>query len=210
MNELVSDSSDTQQLLGQARGGDRKAFEQLFARHRAYLHRVVGLRLNSRLRARLDPSDVVQETQLEAFRRLADFLERQPMSFRLWLRKTAQERLLVIRRRHMHAARRSLEREVPLPERSSLILARQLLAAGSTPSARLDRRELARKVRQALAQLPETDQEILIMRAFEGLSNQEVGQVLDLDPGTASKRHGRALLRLHRILSEGGLTESQL
>jgi RNA polymerase sigma-70 factor (ECF subfamily) len=90
-----------------------------------------------------------------------------------------------------------------------LLLAQQLLAPGSTPSQRLDRREMARRVRQALAQLPESDREILLMRAYEGLSNQEVGYLLEIDPDAASKRHGRALLRLHKILSQGGRTESQ-
>lgn len=210
MSDVTPDSTETQDLLRQAGAGDRQAFDRLFARYRSYLRQVIALRLDPKVRARVDPSDVVQETQLEAFRRLADFLERQPMPFRLWLRKTAHERLLVIRRQHVHAARRAVGREVPLPERSSLLLAQQLLATGSTPSQRLERRELARRVRQALAQLAEADQEILIMRAFEGLSNQEVGYVLEIDPGTASKRHGRALIRLHQILSEGGLTESQL
>jgi RNA polymerase sigma-70 factor (ECF subfamily) len=210
MDDIAPDSADTQELLRQARSGDRQAFELLFARYRSELRRLIALRLEPKIRARLDPSDVVQETQLEAFCRLPDFLERRPMPFRLWLRKTAYERLLVARRRHLQAARRAVGREVPLPERSSLLLAQQLLAPGSTPSQRLDRRELAQRVRQALAQLPEPDQEIVIMRAFEGLSNQEVSYVLDIDPGTASKRHGRALLRLHKILSQGGLRESQL
>jgi RNA polymerase sigma-70 factor (ECF subfamily) len=207
MDEVTPDSAETQDLLRRARGGDRPAFERLFDRYRAYLCQVIALRMDPQLRARLDPSDVVQETQLEAFCRLPDFLERRPMPFRLWLRKTAQERLLVSRRRHLRAARRAVGREVPLPEHSSLLLAQQLCAAGSTPSQRLDRQELARRVRQALARLPEADQEILLMRAFEGLSNQEVGCVLDLEPGTASKRHGRALLRLHKLLAEGGLGE---
>jgi RNA polymerase sigma factor (sigma-70 family) len=61
-----------------------------------------------------------------------------------------------------------------------------------------------------LAQLPEADREILLMRSFEGLSNQEIGCLLDLEPGAVSKRHGRALLRLRQLLLEGGLTESQL
>jgi RNA polymerase sigma-70 factor (ECF subfamily) len=165
--------------------------------------------MDPKIRTRIDPSDVVQETQLEAFCRLPDFLDRRPMPFRLWLRKTAYEQLLRARRQHVQAGRRAVGREVPLPERSSLLLAQQLLAPGSTPSQRFDRDELAQRVRQAMAQLPEADQEILIMRASEGLSNQEVAYVLDIDPGTASKRHGRALLRLHQILSQGGLTESQ-
>jgi RNA polymerase sigma-70 factor (ECF subfamily) len=209
MSEVTPDSAETQQLLEQARTGDRQAFERLFARYRSYLRQVIALRLDPRVRARVDPSDVVQETQLEAFRRLPDFLERRPMPFRLWLRRTAHERLIVNRRHHVQAARRSVVREVPLPERSSLLLAGQVLASGSTPSLRLQRRELARRVNQALAQLPEPDREVLLMRAFEGLSNQEAACVLGLDPGTASKRHGRALLRLHQILSQGGLTESQ-
>lgn len=208
MDESAPDSADIQDLLRQAQTGDRHAFETLFARYRAELRRVIALRLDPKIRARVDPSDIVQETQLEAFCRFPDFLERRPMPFRLWLRKTAYERLLVARRQHVQAARRAVGREVPLPERSSLLLAQQLLAPGSTPSQRLDRRELAQRVRQALTQLPEPDQEILIMRAFEGLSNQEVAYVLDLDPNTASKRHGRALLRLHQILSQGGRRES--
>src|SRR5258708_5691482 len=128
MDERWSDSEDTVRLLVQAQAGDRGAFEQLFARHRPFLRQVVSLRIDPRLRARVDPSDVVQETQLEAYRRLGDFLQRQPMPFRIWLRKTACERLLKIREHHVAAARRSLQREVQLPDRSSLLLARHLLA----------------------------------------------------------------------------------
>jgi DNA-directed RNA polymerase specialized sigma24 family protein len=61
-----------------------------------------------------------------------------------------------------------------------------------------------------VARLPEADQEILLLRTYEGLSNQEAAYVLGLDPATASKRHGRAVLRLHRLLVEDGLTGSQL
>jgi RNA polymerase sigma-70 factor (ECF subfamily) len=208
MDMISPDSTETRNLLSQVEAGDRQAFERLFARYRAYLRQVVEVRLDPRVRARVDPSDVVQETQMEAFRRLPDYLARRPMPFRLWLRKTAQERLLVTRRQHLEAGRRAVDREVPLPERSSLLLARSFLA-GSTPSRQLDRKELARRVRQAVARLSETDQEILLLRAFEGLSNQEVACLLDLDPATASKRHGRALLRLQKLLAEGGLAESE-
>jgi RNA polymerase sigma-70 factor (ECF subfamily) len=210
MSKVSPDAVEIQELLRQAGAGNRDAFAKLFARFRSELRRMVALRLDRRLRARVDASDIVQETQLEALRRLPEYLERRPMPFRLWLRKTAQERLLVVQRQHLRAARRTVDREVPLPDRSSLLLAQQLAACDSTPSQRLDRRDLAHRVRQGLARLPEADREILIMRTFEGLSNQEVGHLLDIDPGTASKRHGRALLRLHRILSDSGMTESQL
>ena len=95
MHEGTADSDETRRLLGQAQAGDRRAFEELFARHHDYLHRVIALRLDPRMRARLDASDVVQDTQLEAFRRLSDYCRRRPMPFRLWLRKTAQELSLI-------------------------------------------------------------------------------------------------------------------
>jgi RNA polymerase sigma-70 factor (ECF subfamily) len=208
MDELAPDSAETQRLLEQVRAGDRLAFEQLFTRHRPFLLRVIELRLDPRLRARVDPSDVVQETQLEAFRRLEDYLERQPMPFLLWLRKTACERLLMAQRQHVGAARRAVGREVPLPDASSLQLVQPLLAGGSTPSQRLDREELADRVRQAVARLSETDREVLLLRNLEMLSNQEAAQVLQIDPAAASQRYGRALLRLRKLLVASGLMES--
>src|SRR5262249_62325852 len=97
--------------------------------------------------------------------------------------------------------------EVALPARSSLALAGKLCAAGSSPSQQLARQEVARRVRRAVGQLPEEDREILLLRDFEGLSNPEIGLILDLDAGVVSKRHGRALLRLRKLLLDTGLTE---
>ncbi len=210
MRDVEPDSAGTEALLERARAGDDRAFDHLFARHRAALLAFVELRLDRRLRTRMDPSDVVQEAHLEAVRQFSDFLQRKPMPFRLWLRKTTYERLLTIHRRHLNAAGRDVKREVPLPDRSSLGLAHTLLAPDSTPSRQLAASELARRVRQAVARLPEADREILLMRTFEGASYQEIACVLDIRADTAKKRHGRALLRLHKILLEGGLTESDL
>jgi RNA polymerase sigma-70 factor (ECF subfamily) len=209
MDQAKPDTCDTEQLLQQARAGDRQAFEDLFARHRAYLHQVVALRLDPRIRSRLDPEDVVQEAQLEAFRRFGDFLERRPMSFRLWLRKTTYERLLMLQRYHRQVERRSVDREVGLPDGSAFALVQQLLAGGSTPSKHLQRAETARCVREVLTQLSETDREILLMRNLEALSNQEVAEVLQIEPVAASQRYGRALLRLRKLLRASGLLESQ-
>ena len=210
MDELTPDSTETRNLLEQIQAGDREAFERLFVRHRPELREFIALRLDPRIRARVDPSDVVQETQMEAYRRLQDYLERQPMPFHVWLRKTAYERLVMTRRQHLQAGKRTMEREVPLPDRSSQLLAQRLLSAASTPSQQLQRRELVRRVRQALARLAPADREILLMRNFEELSYQEVGFILGLEPAAARQRHGRALLRLHKLLSEGGLTGSEL
>jgi RNA polymerase sigma-70 factor, ECF subfamily len=208
MSQVTPDSAETQRLLQRIRTGDRQAFEKLFARHRRYLRQVVDLRLDPKVRSRLDPCDVVQETHLEVFRRMPDYLKRRPMPFRLWLRKTAYERLVMVQRHHVQAGRRAVGREVVLPDRSSVQLFRQLLAPGLTPSQELARDERARRVRQAVAQLSEIDREILLMRNLEGLSNHEVAHVLEIEPAAASQRYARALLRLRKLLLAGGFSES--
>jgi RNA polymerase sigma-70 factor, ECF subfamily len=207
MDEATPGSAETDRLLQAAADGDQRAFAELFARYRPYLDRIIALRLETRSQARFDASDVVQETQLEVFRRLGEFLQRRPMPFRLWLRKTAIERLLKLRERHVEAKRRTVQREVPLPEGSSLLLAQRLLAAGSTPSQRLSRRELAGRVNRALARLPDLDREVLLMRHFEGLPYEEMGLTLEIAPAAARKRYGRALLRVQKLLIEDGLLE---
>jgi RNA polymerase sigma-70 factor (ECF subfamily) len=156
----------------------------------------------------VDPSDVVQEAQLEAVRRLPDYLRRRPMPFWLWLRKIAQERLIMAYRRHAVAGCRSVGRAVALPASSSAVLGRQLLAPASSPSQVLRRQELAGRVRQAVAEISGADREIVLMRNFEQLTNQQAAAVLGIDPATASQRYGRALMRLRAILADLGVTGS--
>jgi RNA polymerase sigma-70 factor (ECF subfamily) len=201
------DSHETYKLLDQARSGDRAAFSALFARHRPALRRFVTIRLDTRLRARVDPSDVVQETQLEAYRRLDDYLQRQPMPFHVWIRRTAYERLVDLRRRHIESARRATGREVALRDRSSLLLAQRLIGPGSTPSRDLERRELTRRVRQVVGLLPDGDREVLFLRVYEDLPYEDIAGILGIEPAAARKRHGRALLKLHALLTEHGLTD---
>ncbi|MGH9676970.1 MAG: sigma-70 family RNA polymerase sigma factor, partial [Candidatus Acidiferrum sp.] len=199
---------ETERLLSLVGGGDRAAFDLLFARHRSYLRRVVELRLDQRMQARVDPSDVVQEAQMEAFRRLPDYLARRPMAFRLWLRKTVQERLLMAERFHRGASRRAVGREVPLNDYSSLHWAKHLQASADTPSQLVTTREKARQVRQAVAHLSAIDREILVLRNLEELSNRETAELLGIDPAAASQRYGRALLRLRRVLTDRGILEA--
>jgi RNA polymerase sigma-70 factor (ECF subfamily) len=203
-----ADSEETRTLLGAARAGDPHALGRLLAHHQVYLARFAELRLDPRLRARFDPADVVQEALLEALRRLPRYLEQPGLPFRLWLRQLVHDRLLNLRRDHAGTARRSVDREVALPEGSAVDLAGQLLAAGSSPSQHLNRQELARRVREAMAALAEADREVLLLRHFEGLSNPEAAALLGLSAAAVSKRYGRAVLRLHEILFAGGLTES--
>jgi RNA polymerase sigma-70 factor (ECF subfamily) len=210
MDERSSDSAETLALLRQARDGDSHALERLLEQHQPYLRRFVELRLDPKLRPRVDPADIVQEACLEAMRRLPGFLESPPMPFQLWLRQITLDRLIMVRRRHVGAARRSVEREAALPDGSSCALARQLFAPDSSPSGRAGKEELAVRVRAAVDRLSEADREIILMRTFESLAFEDVARLLSIDPAAARKRHGRALLRLHQVLSEEGITESQL
>jgi RNA polymerase sigma-70 factor (ECF subfamily) len=197
-------------LLEQVRNGDRAALDQLLGRYRSDLRTFVDFHLDARLRARVDASDVVQEAQLEVARRMDDFLDRRPMPFHLWLRQTAYENLVRLRRRHVEADCRSVNSEIPLPDSSTALLARKILSQEPNPGQCAAEQELAGRLRQALGQLSETDAEILLMRTLEGLTNKEAAQVLGIDVSAASRRYGRAILKLRQILFESVLSESQI
>jgi RNA polymerase sigma-70 factor (ECF subfamily) len=208
MPEIKPDSAETQELLTALRRGESRAIEDLLERHRPALRAFIEFHFDARLRARMDPSDVVQETQLEVMRRMGDFLANRPMPFRLWLRKKAMDRLLNLRRDHLARARRSVAREEAFPDRSSLLVARPLLARGPSPSQLLQSRELAERVSRAVARLAPADREILLLRHAEDLPFEEIGCLLDIEAATARKRFGRALIRLQKALRDEGLWES--
>lgn len=195
MTAATSDSEITCHLLERVRRGDRAALDELLAEHRPYLHRLVELRFDPQLQPRADPSDVVQETLFTAAERIEDYLRRQPMPFWLWLREMACDRLVELQRRHVGAARRSVGKEVSLPAASSMDLARSLFG-NSTPSEQAAAAELAEQVRRAVDRLESDDRAIIVLRNYEQLSNQQAAEVLGIETSAASKRFGRALLRL--------------
>ncbi len=207
MAEVQPDSAETRALLERVARHDADALEELLANHRAGLRDFIEFHLDPRLRARVDPSDVVQETQMELVKRMEDYLAQRPMPFRLWMRKKAYERLLNLRRDHLLRERRSVRREVALPDRSSLALARPLLANQPTPSQEAEARELAEQIARAVAQLGEADREILLLRHAENLPFEEIACLLELAPAAARKRFGRALIRLQTLLRAEGLLE---
>jgi RNA polymerase sigma-70 factor (ECF subfamily) len=207
MSDIASDSEKTEGLLERIGQGDRQALDQLLDHVRPLLCSFISLRFDRRLRSRLDASDVVQETQLRIARRIGDYLEQRPMPFDLWVRKLAYERLLDSRRGHCASACRSVQREEAWPERSSFLLAQRIIHSGSTPSRDLQRRELTRRVSQLVGMLPDADREVLFLRVYESLSYDEIAGILGIESAAARKRHGRALLKLHALLTEHGLTD---
>jgi RNA polymerase sigma-70 factor (ECF subfamily) len=196
---------DTEELLCRTGAGDGQARGQLLQRHRRRLRKLIALRLDPRLAARIDPSDIVQEALAEADRRLDRYLAERPLPFYPWLRQIGLDRLADQRRRHVGAARRSIRREAEhagLPDASAAELADRLLDQGESPSAGLLREELQARVRAALAALPELDREVLVLRYLEQLSAREVGAVLGVSEAAAKKRALRALQRLRALLQD--------
>jgi RNA polymerase sigma-70 factor (ECF subfamily) len=201
---MLLGSPDTEELLARASGGDSAARGQLLALHRQRLCKMVALRLDRRLAARVDPSDVVQEALLEAARKLPDYLRQRPVPFYPWLRRLAWEHLIKLHQRHLNTRKRSAAREekriLALPDESALALAQRLVAPGTSPSNRLVQEELRARVRAALARLPEGDREVLAMRYLEQLSMNEIAAVLGINEGAVKMRHTRALRRLSGLL----------
>jgi RNA polymerase sigma-70 factor (ECF subfamily) len=194
---------DTDALLVQASQGDAAAGHELLIRHRDRLKRMVAVRLDRRLLARLDPSDVVQEALAEAARRLPDYLRERPLPFYPWLRQLAADQLNKVYRRHLQAGKRDARREeAPLPDESALELAQRLVGRGTSPSNQLARREERDRVRDALARLSERDREVLVLRSLEQLSTREVAEVLGVPEGTVKSRHVRALERIRGLLGD--------
>lgn len=203
---MAPDERESDDLLRRAEGGERAARDELFARNRERLKRFVCLRLDRRLAARVDPSDVVQETLAEAHRKMDDYLRGRPLPFYPWLRQIAWDKLVELHRRHVRAQRRSVTREeaidLPLAEESGAELAERLAARGSSPSGRLVRAEAKQRVQAALERLSADDREVLVMRHLEQLKISEIAAVLGISEAAVQSRYRRAAERLHRLLSE--------
>jgi RNA polymerase sigma-70 factor (ECF subfamily) len=199
--------SVTQNLLAEAKGGDRSAVNRLLERHRTSLRKLIQLRLDRKVAQRVDASDIVQDVLLEANSRLQEYLCNPRMPFHLWLRQLAQDRMIDMHRRHRGAQRRSLDRERSLAspqfaDQSGFDLMGQLADHELTPAAASIRKELETRFLTALEQLEDEDRDILLMRHFEQLGNSEVAEALGLSTAAAGMRHLRALRKLRAILGE--------
>ena len=192
-----------------ARGGDSSARNELLDRHRHALLRMIELRLDRRVRARVDASDVVQNVLVTADRRLSEYLDNPQVPFFLWLRQLAKDSVIDAHREHRKAMKRSVDREQrprisPQFDDSTIQLAAVLKDEGVTPAAAATMNEFRIHFESALLELSETDREIILMRHYEYLSNKEVAMALDLTEHAASMRYIRALRHLGQMLRKSG------
>lgn len=203
----MSLDEQTAALLERLRASDDKALGELFMLHRERLWRMLYVRLDRRLASRVAPDDVLQETFLDVARRIGEYLADPAVPFYVWLRFLAVQRMQMIQRLHLGAQMRDVNLEVALPQgdaplATSESMAGQLIGDLTSPSQAAIRHELQERLRTALDAMDPLDREVLALRHFEELGNNEVAQVLGITKEAASKRHVRALRRLKEVFGE--------
>jgi RNA polymerase sigma-70 factor (ECF subfamily) len=203
---------DVRDIYEQLRGGGRGALAALFNRYRDRLRRMVMLRMDDRLRARVDASDVLQEAYLDVERDLDAYLADPRLPPLLWLRIHVGRRLAQVHRQHVGTQMRDAGLEISLyrgalPEASSAALASMLLGRLTSPTEAARRAERLLQVQEALNSLDPIDREVLALRHFEQLGRAEAAQVLGITQEAGAKRYFRALKRLKDVLATmpGGL-----
>jgi RNA polymerase sigma-70 factor (ECF subfamily) len=202
----MSVAEQTAALLDRLRGRDDQALGELFMLYRERLWRMLYVRLDGRLASRVAPDDVLQETFLDVARRIGEYLADPAVPFYVWLRFLTVQRMLMVQRAHLGAQMRDVSQEVSLPDggvpfASADSMAGQLVGHLTSPSQAAIRHELQDRLRAALAAMDPLDREVLALRHFEGLGNNEVAEALGITKDAASKRHVRALKRLREILT---------
>jgi RNA polymerase sigma-70 factor (ECF subfamily) len=196
--------SETDCLLSRAAAGDPHARAQALNRYRRRLRSMIALRIDCRLAARVDPSDIVQDALTAAHQRLPEYFADPKMAFYSWLRRIARDRLTDAYRMHLGAERRSVLRESPsLPESNNdsyAELARYVAASSISPNRRAMQAELEAHVVDALHRLRPHDREILVLRYMEQLGVPEIASILGVSQTVVTSRHIRALQRLRRLV----------
>jgi RNA polymerase sigma-70 factor (ECF subfamily) len=200
------DPDHIEELVRRAAQGEEAALAELFSCYRSRLRQMIRLRLDRRLQGRVDPSDVLQDAYIEMAEKLPEYPSREGIPFFVWLRMVVGERLLRIHRHHLGAAMRDAAREISLhrgafPEASSASLAAQLLGQITSASRAAVRAETKLMLQQVLNAMDPIDREVIALRHFEELRNEEVAAALGLTKAAASKRYVRAMLRLKAAIA---------
>ena len=189
-----------------ARGAD-EALVELFNCYRGRLRQMIRLRLDRRLQGRVDPSDVLQDAYIDMAQKLPEYAGKEAIPFFVWLRMVVGERLLRVHRQHLGAAMRDATREISLhrgafPEATSASLAGQLLGQITSASRAAQRAEMKLKLQDILNAMDPLDREVIALRHFEELRNDEVAAALGLTKAAASKRYVRAMVRLRAAIAD--------
>jgi len=196
---------EQEQLLVLARAGDASALGQLLELYRGYLGILARLQIGQRLQRKVDASDVVQETFLEAARDFPQFRGTTEAELVSWLRQILATNLVDLVRRYSGTQQRDprLERELAIElDQSSRLLDGGLADRGSSPSDRADRREQGVLLANALGRLPQNYREVILLCHFQGLSFPDVARRMGRSLDSVKHLWARALVRLRRSLGD--------
>ncbi len=203
---MASTTGNTDGLIERAREGDRAAEAAILTGQRDRLRRLIATRLDRRVAARIDASDVIQEALADASLRLSAYLQNPPLPLLPWLYQFALERLAKLHRHHIRTSKRSVDRERTWPGSYSReprhLEGDRLIDRGTSPSGRVLRDESCERVRVAMGRLPEGDRKILAMRNIEALSIAQIAESLGISEGAAKVRYIRSLRRLQSFLED--------
>jgi RNA polymerase sigma-70 factor (ECF subfamily) len=191
------------QLLQDAKAGDAATLGRLLELYRRYLALLARVQIGKRLQGKVDASDIVQETFLEAHRHFGQFRGTSEAELLSWLRQILASNLANLLRRYIGTQGRDvrLEREIEVDfDQSTALLDRGLVARGSSPSHQAARREQSLILADALAELPDDYREVLVLRHLEGLSFPEVAQRMGRSLDSVDKLWMRGLARLRQVL----------
>jgi len=206
MNDSVSQSLIA--LDEKLRQGDNQALAELFSIYRERLLRIIHFRLDQRLKTRIDTDDVLQDSYMEALKRIEHFRNFSGSSF-VWLALLVKQTLIDLQRFHFTAEKRDIGKEFLISDMAtSMNLAYHLVAQVSSPSRKVMQMDILANVGNAIATMDETDQEILAMRHFEEFSNKEAAEALQINQKAASIRYVRALQRLKEIMQQFTIFEN--
>lgn len=206
--QVTSESSEAE-LLAALRAEGETALADYFMRNRARLHRMITMRMDHRLAQRVDASDVLQEGFVDTAKRLNEYLENPSMPLFVWMRFLVGQKLAAVHRWHFKTQKRDPRREEVaatqrIPAADSQVIAQEFTASITSPSEAFSKAETTQQMLEALETLEPLDREILVMRHFEELSNNEAAAELQITKGTASKRYVRALAKLNKAMSSMG------
>lgn len=192
--------SDELEML---KSGNPDAIAEVFSHHRDKLQRMVRFRLDRRLYGRVDTADVLQDVWLETSRRIEDYTSNPAVPFFVWVRQLAYQIIIDLHRKHLGAQKRNISQEVSIAKSNcdtSVSIAAQLAGNLTSPSNVAMRGERLAQLREALDGMDEVDREVLALRHFEELGNNEVAEILGIQKTAASNRYVRALKRLKQVL----------
>jgi RNA polymerase sigma-70 factor (ECF subfamily) len=198
-------SPDLEALLSAARAKDAAALGKLLEGYRPYVKLLARLGINHRLQGKLDASDLVQETFMEAHRDFPQFRGTTEAELLAWLRQILISNLANQARRFLGTQGRDvrLERELAIEvDVSSRLLERGLLARDTSPSQQAASREQAVLLADVLAKLPDDYREVIILRHLEGRTFPEIAAHMGRSSDAVKKLWARALARLRGLVGD--------